>query len=513
MSFLKSSAIVSVWTFGSRILGFLRDIVLANKLGVSAATDAFFMALVLPNLLRRLMAEGAFNVAFVPQLSRENDASRQKAEIFASAALSWLLLISLILVVIAEIFMPTLAGLIAPGFKENPEKFDLLVYLGRISFPYLAFITIAAFLGSVCNTLGRFAAYAAVPALLNISFLGCLFILPAFGVDPVLAATVAIPLGGVFQILFMVWAWRKTGFKLHLSFAPKHNGLKTLLKRIGPAALGIGVLQLSFVIDQILASMLHNNAVSYLQFANRFYQMPLALIGIAMATVLLREFSQALGSGNKTKVNSLFEKSFIGGLALGLASTIGLFLLAQELMSTMFQHGKFTSDAATATAYAMMAYSIGLPAYIITKITTSAFFANEDTRTPVIASVITLVINVIANLILMRYYGHIGIAMATAIAGWSNAALQLYLVKRHGFLDIHFKTLFAPLFKIIAVTACMFIAIVLYKLYVPYGGAFMWKFTWLIGAIGLGSIVFAVGAEKTGLFPLMQLFKSFKIRS
>lgn len=506
MSLLKSSLVVSFWTFASRILGFFRDLVLANKLGAGTASDAFFIALALPNLLRRLFAEGAFNVAFVPLLSREKENSPENARLFASAVFSVLLLVVLGVIVGAELAMPWLVTFLAPGFKADPEKFQLTVDLGRITFPYLGLITMAAFLGAICNTLKRFAVYAAVPSLLNIALLAGLFSSPFLGVEPVYAAAIAVPVGGIMQAAVMLWATKRAGFTLTLFKSFSHPQLGTLLTRLGPAALGVGVLQISFIVDNQVASLLGgDSAVSFLQYANRFYQLPLALIGIAMATVLLPHFSKALSNNDRAEASRSFGQALSGGMTLALAATVGLFMLAQELMATLFQHGEFTASMAQATAWAMMAYSIGLPGYILTKITASAFFAHEDTKTPVKAAIIALIVNVIANITLALHFGHVGIALATAISGWTNAGVQLYWLKKQNFIDIPLMKEAKNLGQAALLSAIMAGALLGYKMLFSVGESSVAEFIWLIGALSLAAAIFGTGLHVTGIFPLKRV--------
>ncbi len=504
MSLLRASFTVSFWTAASRVLGFLRDIVMANKLGAGAASDAFFVALILPNLLRRLFAEGAFNVAFVPLLSAEKSKSDAAALKFASSVFTALVGVLITVTILAEIFMPQLVNILAPGFVGDAERFDLTVSLGRITFPYLMLISGAAFMGAICNTWGRFAAYAAVPALLNIAFLGCLLILPTYDISPVKAATIAVPLGGVLQVLFMMNALKRVGVRLTFGL-PKHALLSDLWRRLGPAALGVGVLQISFLIDNFLASFLGSGAISYLQYANRFYQFPLALIGIATATVLLPHLSKTLAAGHKKEASAAFSKAFVGAMALGLGAFVGLFVLAEELLATVLQHGAFTTDAAQLTAWAMMGYAAGLPGYILTKLTATAFFAAGDTKTPVKASVLALGVNIIANVILMQYFGHVGIAVATAISGWVNALFQLSMLQKRQVVIIEFTTLMRPLTKALVVGLVMGACLALYKNIFAYGGGIIQEGLWLVGAIGLGGILFLMGVEAAGVLPVRKL--------
>ena len=521
MSILKSSFVVSSWTGVSRVMGFVRDIVIANKLGTSAASDAFFIAMLLPNLFRRLFAEGGFNVAFVPLLTQV-DAKEGKtaAEEFAATSFTWLLLALLVVILTAQLFMPQLVQLISFSPTENPEKFDMAVFFGRITFPYLFFITLASLMGGICNCYRQFFSFSFVPILLNVAYLTSLLILPEYGVQPALAASVAIPAGGVLQAGFMVWALRRLKFSLRLAWPPKHPQLNDLLKRLGPAAITVGFLQFSFIIDTKFASTLDwwvinpapyiasgEFAVSYLNYANKFYQFPLSMIGIAMATVLLPHFASALARKDHTASRVAFRESFITGMALAFAATAGLFVLGLPLMKTFFEHGDFTATSAQMSAWAMMGYCLGLPGYIASKITASAFYANGDTKTPVRAVAYTLVVNIIANAALIQFFGHVGIAVATAISGWVNASLQLYWLKKQNFIEIDSYALIWPLIKTVLLGAAVLGVLSVQGFLWPFGEGFILRFIWILSAVGLGGFVFIAGAHYGRLFDIGQLIR------
>lgn len=522
MAILKNSVIVAFWTAASRGLGFARDLLIANKLGAGTAADAFFIALMLPNLLRRLFGEGAFNVAFVPLLARHKAKSREDAIEFASATLSWLLPVVTLVTLLGIVFMPVLVSVLASGWVGQPEKFDLAVELGRITFPYLGLITLAAFLGAMCNTFGQFAAYAMVPALLNLSILVCLFALPEGGMRPVEAAAWAIPLGGVGQAIYMLWAVKKLGLKLRLMWLPKHKDLKPLLVRMGPAAIGVGVLQLSLIIDNTAASFMGEGTIAFLQYANRFYQLPLALIGIAVATVLLPHLSVLLGAGDNKGATQAFTNALGGCLALALGSCVGLFLLAPEMMMTLLQHGEMSEFAAQATAWTMMGYVIGLPAYILTKVTAPAFFAAEDPVSPVKAGALALLVNGVINAIFvivwqqgyLQQTAFIGIAVATAIGGYTNAALQWYWLNQKGVLSIDRPALRRDVGKMLIVSGAMACVLLGIKFGVPYSNdwGLIAKLAWLVVTMGLAGSVFVVGIELTGLLNLRQVVRDMRNR-
>lgn len=513
MSILRSSVIVSALTMGSRVFGFIRDMVIANKLGAGASSDAVFAAMMIPNLLRRLFAEGAFNVAFVPILARLNEEDKSKAEHFSSTILGWLFIALSITTILGELFMPEIIRyVVAPGFAKNEELFNLSVLLSRITFPYLMMITFASFLGGICNTFGKFAPFALTPILLNFSLIGSLLILPEYGIDVSKAAAIAMPLGGIMQMGYMFWAFKKLKFKLTFSFK-KDEHTKDMFSRLGPAALAVGILQISFIIDMHLASYLGESAVSYLQYANRFYQMPLALIGVALATVLLPGLSKMLKNKETKKANITFSSALTHGLALAIAATAGLFLLAEPLISLLFGHGKFTPEAVQNTAYAMMAFSLGLPAFVVTKVTLTAFYASEDTKTPLKISAFALCTNVILNLILMQHFAHVGLAMATALTGWVNASLQLYLLNKKNYLQIDGKREFwKNMGRVAIISVAVVLSVLSYKTFIPVPDNTIITALWITGACALGGVVFVVFAHITKLIQVGEISRALRLK-
>lgn len=514
MFVLKNSIIVSGWTMVSRWLGFARDLIIANKLGVTMEGDAFYIALLLPNLFRRLLGEGAFNVAFVPLLARELGKGKPEAKQFAELVMSWLLVVLTVLSVVGVMVMPTLINLVTFFGVKDPAKFELMVALGRITFPYVMMICMAAFMGAVCNTAGRFAAYAMVPSFLNLAFIIGLFALPSAGVHPAYAAAWSVPAGGIAQVLYMVWEMRRAGFKLRLVRPRKDRAMHTLLLRMGPAALGVGVLQLAVLLDQGMASWGEDGAVTVLQFANRFYQFPLSIIGIAVATVLLPHLSVLLGRGDRAQAAQTFMDSLMGCLTLAVGAAVGMFLLSTELTVTTLAHGKTTVDAATLISWAMMAYVVGLPGYILTKVTAPAFFANQDTKSPVMASAVALAVNAVCNVAAllacremgMLHYAPVGIALSTAAGGYTNAALQWHWLKKQGVFVMKGYDLKAPLLKMALVGGAMAAALLGYKALLPYEAAapLLPRIAWLGGAIALAAAVFGAGITRSGLFDLRE---------
>jgi len=512
-SILKSSVIVSSLTMGSRIFGFLRDVVIANKLGVSAASDAFFVALLVPNILRRIFAEGAFNVVFVPILSRMKETSPKDEEDFINSAYMWLLFVVGFVVILGEIFMPQLISyVIAPGWSSNnPEKLELVVPLARITFPYLLLITLASFAGGICNTHKKFGPFAFVPVLLNFAIIGCLFFLPPFGIDPSVAASIALPIGGVMQMGYMWWALHKINIRPMLTEKIKHPEMKPMLMRMGPAALTMGILQISFLIDIQFASFIADDAVSYMQYANRFYQFPLALIAVTLSTVLLPHFSTALAKNDTSEANKSFTSAITYGGMLSLASMAGLLFLADVLISTLFGHGKFTEANALATATTMQAYCIGLPALVVAKVSATAFYANKDTKTPVLISIFSLVVNVALNFILIREYAYVGLALATGLTAYFNAGMQIFFLYRKDYMRFEgLDLLMANMGKTIVITLFMVAWLFAFKEIVPLADNFILKMVWLVGACISAAIVFITAAHVSKLFDVKEVISHIR---
>lgn len=521
MAVLKNSLIVAGWTMVSRVLGFARDLLIANKLGAGVASDAFFIALQLPNLLRRLLGEGAFNVAFVPLLAKHHAKSHEQAKHFAEAVLGWLTLVLGILSLLGVLAMPGIIGLMMPGWHDDPERLNLAITLGRITFPYLLLICLAAFYGAVCNTAGRFSAYAMVPSLLNLAFIIGLFAFPGLGLEPAHAAAWSVPLGGLAQVAYMVWEAKRAGYSLRLHMPHGHPDLKPLLYRIGPAAIGVGVLQLSIIIDNYVASWIDGvPVVTYLQMANRFYQFPLALIGIAVATVLLPHLSVLLGKGDKTSAGQSFQSALLGCLTLATGCTVGLLLLAPEILTTLIAHGEYSSAAAQATAWAMMGFVLGLPAYIVAKVTAPAFFANHDTMSPVKAGAIALTVNFLCNVAMVKYaiahghtdIAHVGIALATAIGGYVNAGLQWHWLRKQGLFVVEPKLWRKSLGAMLLVAIGMAVPLILFKMTLPYQpeDPFFVRAVWLVFASAIAGGAFVVGVQATGLIHIPTYIKLLK---
>ena len=427
-------ATVGGYTLGSRLLGFIRDILIAAILGAGPVSDAFFVAFKLPNFLRRLFAEGAFNAAFVPLFAGELEQNgRDAAKAFAEEVLAVLLCVLLLLVVVAQIVMPWLMYALAPGFADDPEKFDLTVQLTRIAFPYILFISLVSLLGGVLNSLYRFAAAAATPIILNLVLIAALLGLSHWTATPGHALAIGVSAAGVLQFAWLIVALRRAGIALRLPRPRLTPRVKHMLVIIAPAALGAGIAQVNLVVDVIIASLLPEGAVSFLYYADRINQLPLGVIGVAVGTALLPLLSRQLRAGQDEDAGRSQNRAIEGALLLTLPAAAALMIIAEQVIAVLFERGAFSSAATIASADALIAYAAGLPSFVMIKVLVPGYFARQDTRTPVRIAIICLVINVALNLILMGPLGHVGIALATTLSGWLNAALLARGLHRRGY--------------------------------------------------------------------------------
>jgi putative peptidoglycan lipid II flippase len=458
MSLIKSTATIGSYTLVSRVLGYVRDVTIASGLGASMLSDAFLVAFKLPNFLRRLFAEGAFNSAFVPQyagmLATEGEG---KARQFASEAMAFLLLVLLVVAGVLIAIMPWFMHVLAPGFAANPEKFELTIALTRITMPYIIFISLVSLLGGILNSSGRFAAVAATPIIMNL----CLIIIPFFleGITPngAYALAIAVMVSGVLQWLWLVYFCWRQGVLPKLVRPRLSPQVKKLMLLMAPVALGAGVAQINLVVDMILASYF-GHGVSYLYFADRINELPLAVIGIALGTALLPMLSRQIREGKHAEAAASQKRALELGLFLSLPSAAALVLLAEPIITVMFERGAFGVADTQATYRALMAFAVGLPAFILIKILGPGFFANEDTKTPFKIATFCVGVNLVLNLVLMQFLAHVGMALATSIAGWVNVALMAHILRKRGWMPPLGNTARECL-KIIACCAFMLAAI------------------------------------------------------
>src|SRR5215475_951964 len=433
MALLRSVATVGSYTLLSRVFGFIRDILTAALLGAGPVADAFFVAQRLPNLFRSLFAEGAFSAAFVPLFAGTMaEHGKEALREFAEDALAVLLAALLGFVLLGEIFMPAVMAVIAPGFGEDPAKFGLAVDLARITFPYLLFIALVALQGGVLNSIDRFAAAAATPILLNLFLIAALLLMQQFGWRDGRALAWAVTLAGFAQFLWLLFACQRAGLTLRLPLPRLTEGVRRTLAVMAPGTIGAGVTQLNLLISTALASLLPSGSVSYLYYADRLNQLPLGVVGIAVGTAILPSLSRQVRLGRLPDAVTTQNRGIELALLLTLPAATALAVLATPMLSVLFERGAFSPTDTAATAAALAAYAVGLPAFVLIKVLAPAFFARHDTATPVKIAVVTMAVNLCLTVVLMQFLAHVGIALATTIAGWLNALALLALLIRRG---------------------------------------------------------------------------------
>lgn len=450
MNLLRALATVSSMTLLSRILGFVRDFVIARAFGAGATTDAFFVAFRLPNLLRRLFAEGAFSQAFVPVLAeyRERCGEAETRQLVDRVA-SILFLVLLVVAALGVLGAPLIIAVSAPGFIADADKFALTVELTRITFPYILFMSLVALAAGVLNTWSRFALPAFTPVLLNVSFIAmALFAAPYFD-PPVLALAWAVFIGGVLQLAIQLPALANIGMLPRFAPVWRDAGVQRILKLMAPAVLGVSVAQISLLINTIFASFLESGSVSWLYYADRLMEFPAGLLGAALGTILLPSLARAHSRQNTAEFSSLLDWGLRLTLMLTLPAALALALLGVPLIATLFQHGAFSASDVLRTREALAAYSIGLTGMILVKVLAPGFYAKQDIRTPVRIALITLALTQVLNLIFIAWLKHAGLALAIGLASCTNAALLWHgLLKRGSYCPAPGWTSFV--FKLLA---------------------------------------------------------------
>lgn len=432
MSLIKSTATIGFFTLLSRVSGFVRDVMMANLVGAGWMSDAFFVAFKLPNFFRRLFAEGAFNAAFIPSFSGLLAGQGREAALkFAGEVLSVLLLTLLLLNAVFILFMPWITPWFAPGFTDTQEKFDLTVILSQITFPYILFISLVSLLAGVLNAMGRFAAPAANPILLNVCMIGGMTAIARLAPSPAHALAVSVFIAGMVQLGWLAMiCWRHE----LLPALPRPRltpEVKAMLALMAPAALGSGVQQLNLLIDVVIASHIPD-AVSYLYYADRITELPIGMIGVAVGTVLLPMLSKQIRLGEQEAARHSMNRALELVLLFGLPCTAALFVIADPIIRVLYQHGAFTAANQVATTAALYAFSAGLPAFLAVKVFAPGFYANHDTKTPFKIAIVCVIVNLFFNLTLIGPLRHVGMALATSIAGWVNVGAMLVILYRRG---------------------------------------------------------------------------------
>ncbi|GAO37788.1 membrane protein [Sulfuricella sp. T08] len=434
MNLLKALAAVGSMTLISRILGFLRDTIIARVFGAGLYSDAFFVAFKIPNLLRRLFAEGAFSQAFVPILAeykskRGHDATRDLVDHVATL----LALILLVVSVIGVLAAPVLIYISAPGFAAVPSKFDLTVALLRLTFPYIFFISLVSLAGGVLNTYSKFSVPAFTPVLLNLSFIVCALWLAPYFDPPVLVLGVAVLLGGLLQLGFQLPYLARLGLMPRFRLKLNDEGVWRILKQMGPAVFGVSISQISLLINTIFASFLVTGSVSWLYYADRLMEFPTGILGVALGTILLPSLAKHYADASTVEYSRLLDWGLRLTLMLALPAALALAILAVPLISTLFFYGKFTLTDLWMTREALLAYSLGLLGLIMVKVLAPGFYARQNIRTPVKIALFTLFSTQMMNIVFVFVLElkHAGLALSIGLGACLNAGLLYYHLRQH----------------------------------------------------------------------------------
>ena len=453
MNLLKSTGTFGFFTLLSRILGYLRDILIAIFLGTGVLADAFFIAFRIPNTFRRLFSEGTFNAAFVPSYASEIVKGKKQSNKFANNIFNLLFLGLLFLVLIVQIFMPAFVSIIAPGFVENVEKMELAISLTRITFPFLFFICLASFFSAILNSHNKFAAASAAPIILNIILIGVLLFSKLLGDNLVFYLSYGVSFAGFLQLVFLYKFVRKF-YSLKLDFKIKTNSkIKVFFKKLLPSIFASGVTQINILVGTIIASF-QASAVSYLYYADRIYQINLAIAGIAIGVVVLPQLSKHVQSKKISKIHLIQNKALELSLFLTLPASAALLIASEEIISALFGYGSFDQVSVINSGKALYYFALGLPAFSLIKVFSSFFFANHDTKIPFYISLFSVLINIVISISYFNEIGFIIIPIATTISSWFNAILLFAFLKNRDLFSFN-KIFLVRFVKIIVASLLM----------------------------------------------------------
>ena len=506
MNLLSSATVFSFFTLISRVLGYLRDILIATFLGASIIADAFFVAFRLPNTFRRLFAEGSFNAAFIPSYTSAKLENKEKGKKFADEVISILFLILFFIVLIVEIFTPYFVYLIAPGFFENAEKFNLAVEFTKITFPFLLFVSLSSFFSGILNSNNKFAAAAAAPIILNLVLIFSLLVSYFFNLDFGKQLSFGVTLAGIIQLIFLIYFTARY-YKPSIKFKVKlNNKIKLFFKKLLPSILSSGVTQINILVGTIIASF-EASAVSYLYYADRIYQINLAIAGIAVGTVSLPVLAKAFKKKNTSQISNIQSRSIELSLLLSIPASLGLILASEQIVNALFGYGSFTIENIKNTALALKYFGYGIPAFALIKILSNFFFARNDTKTPFYISAFIVSLNLIISITLFNKIGFIIIPIATSVATWIGVIAYLYLLNKKNFLLLK-NYLPKSILKIILSTIlmCFFLVFALDKFvnYLEY--TYKYKSIYLVLIVCFVASIYLISCYLSGILKM----KNFK---
>lgn len=506
---------VGMWTLLSRIMGFARDILIAGYLGAGPVSEAFLVAFSLPNMFRRFFAEGAFNTAFIPLFSKKLQ-SEDNPEQFARDAFSGLATLLIVFTLAAQLFMPAMVLAMAGGFAGD-IRFDLAVGFGRIAFAYILFISLAALLSGVLNATGRFAAAAGAPVLLNAILIGVLILAETQIFEDVIVLDIATDLrglhhgtflvwgvlvAGVAQLALLWWAAARAGFRIRPQWPRITPDLKRLAIIAAPAMLAGGVVQINLLVGRQVASFFEG-AIAWLSFADRLYQLPLGVVGIAVGVVLLPDLSRRLAAQDDTGARSALSRAGEVSLALTIPSAVALMVIPAPLVSVLFQRGAFGADDSAATALALAVYGAGLPAFVLQKVLQPLYFAREDTRTPFRFALIAMIVNAVVAIVLAYAIGFLGAAIGTTVAAWVMVVLLMRGTTNMGEVARFDDRFHKRIWRIVAAAIVMgAVCMIVADLLMPTLHTPGWRYLALAGLVASGIITYFGTGQLIGAFRL-----------
>ena len=502
MNLLSSTSIFSFFTIISRILGYIRDILIAFFLGASIFADAFFVAFRLPNTFRRLFAEGTFNAAFIPSYTTANLKSKKIGKIFADDIFSIISFILLLIVTIAEIFTPYLVYLIAPGFISDDLKFKLAVELTRITFPFLLFVSLSSFFSGILNSKNKFAAAAAAPIILNLVLITSILVSYYNNYNITKQLSYGVTFAGIIQLIFLIYFtsnFYKPNLKINFKITSK---VKFFFKKLFPSIFSSGVTQINILIGTIIASF-QPGAVSYLYYADRVYQINLAIAGIAVGTVSLPVLTKAFKSKNFLKVSLIQNKSIELSLLLSIPASLGLIIASEEIINGLFGYGSFTIDDVKITSDALKFFGYGVIAFALVKILSNFFFARDDTKTPFYISSFIVFLNVLLSVSFFKKIGFLIIPISTSFSTWIGVLIFICLLKKRKYLQLENKLLGNSIRIGISSIIMAFVLVLALKNYSSYlDYAYDYKSIYLLIIVGFVGIVYLLSCYLLGLLKI-----------
>jgi|TARA_B110000211_G_scaffold188475_1_gene214377 putative peptidoglycan lipid II flippase len=508
MNLLSSTSVFSFYTLISRLLGYARDILIAIFLGASIYADAFFVAFRIPNTFRRLFAEGTFNSAFIPSYTNEKKKNTKNGKIFADEVLSLLILILFFIVVLVEIFTPYLVYIIAPGFFEEKDKFSLAVEFTRITFPFLFFVSLSSFFSGILNANNKFAVAASAPIILNIILILSLFISYLLNLNFAKNLSYGVTLAGILQLIFLIFFTLKF-YRPSLSFKNRiSKKVSIFLKKLLPSIFSSGVTQVNILIGTIIASF-ESSAVSYLYYADRIYQINLAIAGIAIGTVSLPMLSKAIQNKNNYLISKIQNKSIELSFLLSIPASLGLIIGSNEIVNALFGYGSFSEENILMTSKALKFFGYGVPAFALIKVLSNLFFSRGNTVTPFKISVFIVLMNIFISLSLFKSVGFIIIPIATSISTWIGVITYFILLEKNKSLFINkilLKNILKILFSAILMSLILLLGLDIFQENLDYANKF--KSIYLLFIVSFVATIYLISCYLLGVLKI----KNYKIK-